>query len=92
VTASDVSHKKDRSRRKSRMDQRTRERLPVLPALVSWVDAERARTAELLAAAEATRPGEPFTAAGETLRRTVMKTETAAALGPNPSTAGDVGT
>ena len=35
VTASDVSHKKDRSRRKSRMDQRTRERLPVLPALVS---------------------------------------------------------
>ena len=64
VTASDVSHKKDRSRRKSRMDQRTRERLPVLPALVSWVDAERARTAELLAAAEATRPGEPFTAAG----------------------------
>ena len=76
VTASDVSHKKDRSRRKSRMDQRTRERLPVLPALVSWVDAERARTAELLAAAEATRPGEPFTAAGVTLRRTVMKTET----------------
>ena len=58
------------------MDQRTRERLPVLPALVSWVDAERARTAELLAAAEATRPGEPFTAAGQTLRRTVMKTET----------------
>ena len=34
VSASDVSHKKDRSQRKSRMDQRTRERLPVLPALV----------------------------------------------------------
>ena len=34
VSASDASHKKDRSRRKSRMDQRTRERLPVLPALV----------------------------------------------------------
>ena len=29
VSASEVSHKKDRSRRKSRMDQRTRERLPV---------------------------------------------------------------
>ena len=55
VSASDVSHKKDRSRRKSRMDQRTRERLPVLPALIAWVDAERARTAALLAAAEATR-------------------------------------
>ena len=52
VSASDVSHKKDRSHRKSRMDQRTRERLPVLPALVAWVEAERTRTAELLAAAE----------------------------------------
>ena len=43
VSASDVSHKKDRSQRKSRMDQRTRERLPVLPALIAWVDRERAR-------------------------------------------------
>jgi len=68
VSASDVSHKKHRSRRKSRMDQRTRERVPVLPALVSWVDAERARAAELLAAAEATPPGALFTAAGQTLR------------------------
>jgi len=77
VSASDVSHKKDRSRRKSRMDQRTRERLPVLPALESWVEAERARTAELLAAAEHSQPGELFTTAGgETLRRTVMKTQT----------------
>ncbi len=76
VSASDVSHKKDRSRRKSRMDQRTRERLPVLPALLSWVDAERARTAEVLAAAERTPPGELFTTAGQTLRRTVMRTET----------------
>ena len=54
VSATDVSHKKDRSQRKSRMHARTRERLPVLPALVSWVEAERARTAELLAAAERT--------------------------------------
>ena len=69
VSASDVSHKKDRSRRKSRMDQRTRERLPVLPALASWVEAERIRTAELLAAAERSEPGDLFTAAGETLRR-----------------------
>ena len=71
VSASDVSHKKDRSQRKSRMDQRTRERLPVLPALVSWVAAERGRTAGLLAAAEPARPGQLFTAAGVTLRRAV---------------------
>src|ERR1035441_1928478 len=71
VSASDVSHKKDRSWRKSRMDARTRERLPVLPALVSWVEAECARTAELLAAAERTQPGALFPTTGETLRRTV---------------------
>ncbi len=75
VSASDVSHKKDRSRRKSRMDQRTRERLPVLPALVSWVQTERARTTDVLFVAERTQPGELFTAAGQTLRRTVMKTQ-----------------
>jgi hypothetical protein len=39
VSASDASHKKDRSQRKSRTDQRTRERLPVLPALTAWADA-----------------------------------------------------
>ncbi|HET9564672.1 MAG TPA: site-specific integrase [Mycobacterium sp.] len=80
VSASDASHKKDRSQRKSRMDQRTRERLPVLPALVSWVAAEFTGTAELLAAAEQARPGEPFTSAGVTLRRSVMKTETTGRL------------
>jgi hypothetical protein len=57
VSASDVSHKKDRSQRKAPMDQRTREPLPVLPALVSWVEAEHARAAALLVAAEATEPG-----------------------------------
>jgi hypothetical protein len=76
VSASDASHKKARLHRKSRMDTRTRERMPVLPTLVAWVAAERARTAELLAAAEQTRPGELFTAAGTTLRRAVLKTQT----------------
>ena len=56
VTATDASHKKDRSQRKSRMDQRTRERLPVLPALIAWVEAERGRTAVLHAAAGPPRP------------------------------------
>ena len=76
VSANDVSHKKDRLRRKSRMDQRTRERLPVLPTLVRFVAGEWHRTAELLASAEATTPGELFSAAGETLRRPVLKTKT----------------
>src|SRR5438034_2179838 len=62
VSASEASHKKDRSRRKSRMDQRTRERLPVLPALVSWVDAERTAAAGRLRACAAAAPGALFTA------------------------------
>src|SRR6185437_3543450 len=49
VSASDASHKKDSSHRKSRMEARTRELLPVLPALVSKVAAERTGTAGLLA-------------------------------------------
>ncbi len=80
VSATDVSHKKGRLARKSRTDQRTRERLPVLPALISWVQAERARTSALLAAAEHAAPGELFTAGGQTLRRTAMKTETTSRL------------
>jgi hypothetical protein len=76
VTASEASHKKNRSHRKSRTDQRTRERLPVLPALVAFVDAQRTATAERLAAARDTAPGELFTAAGDTLRRPMMKTKT----------------
>jgi hypothetical protein len=89
VSASDVSHKKDRSRRKSRMDQRTRERLPVLPALVSWVQSERTRTADLLTAAEATLPGELFTtAAGQTLRRSVMRTDTTGRVWAEPPDGG----
>ena len=68
----EMSRKKERAHRKSRMDQRTRERLPVLPVLVSAVDAARATAAGLLQAAQATAPGGMFTAAGQTLRRAVQ--------------------
>ncbi len=93
VSAGDVSHKKDRAHRKARMDHRTRERLPVLPALVSWVADERDRTAELLAAASRTEPGALFTAASTTLRRTVMRTDTTGrvwAEDPNTGTRRDL--
>jgi len=76
VSASEASHKKDRSHRKSRTDQRTRERLPVLPALVAFVDAQRVATGERLRAAQSTPAGETFTAAGQTLRRPTIKTKT----------------
>ena len=41
-------------------------------ALAAAVDAARAKTAEVLLAAQATAPGQEFTAAGQTLRRPVM--------------------
>ena len=64
-----AQHGKARSRRKSRMDQRTRERIPVLPALLAKVDTDRQAAAERLRAAETTAPGQLFTVAGQTLRR-----------------------
>jgi hypothetical protein len=60
------------SRRKSRMDQRTRERIPVLPALIAIVDQGRKDAAARLAAATAAAPGDLFTAGGATLRRTAL--------------------
>ena len=59
--------------RKSRMDARTRERLPVLPALVRSTARQHADTQALLHAARATRPGGAFTAAGATLVRSATR-------------------
>ena len=66
----EISHKKTVDHRKSRMDQRTRERLPVLPALVAAADAERHTAAERLRTALTTPPGELFDTGGQILRRT----------------------
>jgi hypothetical protein len=68
----ELNRKKQATVRKSRMDQRTRERLPVLPALAAAAEAERSATAQRLQAARAARPGEQFTAAGQTLTRPVL--------------------
>ena len=68
----EMSRKKERSHRKSRMDQRTRERLPVLPVLAASVDTARGKAAGILLAAQSAPPGGVFTAAGQTLRRPVM--------------------
>jgi Phage integrase family len=70
VRDADIAQRgKERSRRKSRMDQRTRERIPVLPALLATVDTGRQAAAERLRAAQDTAPGQLFTVAGQTLRR-----------------------
>jgi hypothetical protein len=69
VGTEEIDRRKDKRHRKSRMDARTRERLPVLPVLVRTVDQRRRDAAALLAAAGQTPPGQPFTAAGQTLIR-----------------------
>lgn len=69
IKAGEIPHKRVAVRRKSRMDQRTRERLPILPALVAAVDKQRTAAADRLAAADATQPGQLFTVDGLTLRR-----------------------
>ena len=58
-------------RRKARMDARTRERLPVLPVLVRTAAQWRDDAQALLAAARQAEPGQEFTAAGQTLIRSI---------------------
>ncbi len=64
----EVSRRKSQRRRKARMDARTRERLP---ALVRAAGQRRAAAAALLTAARGTPAGQAFTAAGETLTRSL---------------------
>ena len=73
VGQEEISQRKFARHRKARMDARTRERLPVLPVLVGTVDERRKNSAALLEAARRARPGEAFTAAGQTLTRPVTK-------------------
>lgn len=57
ISDDEIDKAKERKRRKARMDQRTRERLPVLPILVSTADRRRHTAADLLHAARSTEPG-----------------------------------
>lgn len=69
ISQDDLSRRKMRRRRKSRMDARTRSRLPVIPALTRATTTWRQQTASLLAAGLQAAPGESFTADGITATR-----------------------
>ena len=71
VSRQELSRRKAVRRRKARMDARTRDRLPVLPVLARAVAQWRDESAQVLAAARLTEPGQQFTAAGQTLVRSV---------------------
>lgn len=81
-----MSRRKEHASRKSRMDQRTRERLPVLPTLARTVDEHRRQAAERLHAAQAVAPGSQFTAAGHTWCRSVTKNPAAKVWADDPDT------
>ena len=72
VSGEEISQRKFMRQRKARMDARTRERLPVLPVLVRTTSEQRQAAGALLAAARQAQPGETFTAAGQTLTRSVL--------------------
>ena len=73
IKEEEVSRRKLKRHRKSRMDARTRERLPILPTLVRTVNEQRKTTDAVLQAARQTQPGEQFTAAGQTLIRSATR-------------------
>lgn len=83
-----AAQKKKRSHRKSRMDQRTRERLPVMPVLVDTVTAAHHAAVERWRLARATEPGAVFTTTGQTLRRTITSHATAGKIWAEDPTTG----
>jgi hypothetical protein len=67
VRETDCNRAKEDKLVKARMDQRTRERLPRLPALALALNHNRLAAAALLDAARQAPPGTTFTAAGHTM-------------------------
>jgi hypothetical protein len=72
IGAEELSRKKGNRQRKSRMDARTRERLPVLPVVIRSVNERRKTAKALLETARGVEPGDAFSFAGATLARSVV--------------------
>lgn len=76
VTGRDlIGQNKQHKRARSRMQQRTRELLPILPALVATADRRRRHAHQLMSAADEASAGQDFQADGEVLRRVSVKTD-----------------
>ena len=73
VRPAELTHRQALRRRKSRTDQRTRERLPAMPRLIAAAETERAGAAARLAAATAAAPGQEFTAGGQAMTRAILR-------------------
>jgi hypothetical protein len=71
IRVSDIPDGKEAARRKSRMNQRTRQRLPAVPAIAAALDQARQDSDRLLTAGRQADHGEQFTAVGQTMRRLI---------------------
>ncbi|MDP9847377.1 tyrosine-type recombinase/integrase [Streptosporangium lutulentum] len=71
ITAAEISGRKRNARRKARMDQRTRERLPTIAALVQVAHQQRVDAQARLTALRNAAPGETFTVLGEVFVKAV---------------------
>jgi site-specific recombinase XerD len=69
IKAAECATKKTRSRVKSRMDQRTRTQLPLLPSLLRAVQQHHRDAEELITTARDLRAGDRFTQAGKDFQR-----------------------
>ncbi len=86
VTKADINYRKEARHRKSRMDARTRERLPLQPMLLRFVDQRRRDAERLLATARSASAGETFTVGGQTLSRSVTHKPTVKVWVDDPTT------
>jgi hypothetical protein len=78
VGEEEINRKKAQRRLKARMDARTRERLPALPALVRALDHRRQAAHKLLEAARGTPSGQPVAFPGLTVTRSRVDPRTKA--------------
>jgi hypothetical protein len=69
VKGAECATKKSRSGVKSRMDQRTRAQLPLLPALLRAVEHQRKDAGERISTARDTQAGDVFSVTGQEFRR-----------------------
>ncbi|PZR79005.1 MAG: site-specific integrase, partial [Candidatus Aeolococcus gillhamiae] len=72
IRPADIAQRRELGGRKSRMGQRTRERLPALPKVATALDQARADAAALLETSRQVGDREYFTASGQVMRRLIL--------------------
>ncbi|MGI8448290.1 MAG: tyrosine-type recombinase/integrase [Streptosporangiaceae bacterium] len=72
IRPADIAQRRELGGRKSRMGQRTRERLPALPKVATALDQARADAAALLETSRQVGDREYFTANGQVMRRLIL--------------------